>query len=130
MYLPNGCMRAIEKYGDVLDVVTVGRNFNISFGLITQFSSLVDKAPVKATQQRYFGLTTEKNDLTYIRGFLDNDDLKSVKRLNRGEFIYQFKGETRKFQVERYAPVNANEKDGQTWAMRASPVTVGVPWMI
>jgi DNA helicase HerA-like ATPase len=60
-YLPQGCTRlAIRRSSpceNVLDVVTVGANYGLGFGLITQFPALVDKPPVKITQQRYFGWT-------------------------------------------------------------------------
>jgi hypothetical protein len=29
LYLPNGCKRSLRKCGSVLDVVTVGRNYNV-----------------------------------------------------------------------------------------------------
>jgi len=103
MYMPNGAMRSLDKYGPVLDLISVGANFGVRFGLITQFPANVDKAPVKITQQRYFGWTTEKNDLNYIKSFLtEKEDIDALKKLNKGEFIYQLRGKTQRVKVEAF----------------------------
>ena len=102
-YLPNGCMRSSRKYGSLIDLITVGANFNIRFGLITQFPAMVDKAPVKIAQQRYFGWTTEKNDLDYIQKFIGKEWLKEIKALRKGEFLYQCRNTITKFRCERFS---------------------------
>ena len=103
-YLPNGCMRSLRKYTPVVDYITVGGNYNTSFGIITQFPAMVDKAPVKAAQQRYFGLSTEENDKTYIKSFIGKKHLENLINLRLGEFLYQNRGNVSKFQCEKYAP--------------------------
>ncbi len=102
-YLPNGCMRSSRKYGSLIDLITVGANFNIRFGLITQFPAMVDKAPVKIAQQRYFGWTTEKNDLDYIQKFIGKEWLNEIKGLRKGEFLYQCRNNITKFRCEPFS---------------------------
>lgn len=103
LYLSNGCMRSLRRYGNVLNVVSNGRNFNVRFGLITQFPANVDKAPVKITQQRYFGWTTEKNDLAYIKSFLNTkQELEQLKNLNKLEFLFQYRGRVEKIKIAPY----------------------------
>lgn len=103
LYLSNGCMRSLRRYGNVLNVVSNGRNFNVRFGLITQFPANVDKAPVKITQQRYFGWTTEKNDLTYIKSFLNTkEELDQLRNLAKLEFLFQYRGRVEKIKIGYY----------------------------
>ena len=91
IYLQQNSMRA-NSSAEVMRLITVGRNFKIRYGLITQFPSTIDKLPVKMTKQRYFGYTDEKNDVEYIRSFL-GDQVEELKSLKLGEFIYN-KGTT------------------------------------
>jgi hypothetical protein len=105
-YLPSGCMRLAVRRSSpcesVLDVVTVGANYGLRFGLITQFPALVDKPPVKITQQRYFGWTWEKNDLLYVRAFIGKEWAAKLIELKRGQFIYQNKEKTSLIQVPKF----------------------------
>jgi DNA helicase HerA-like ATPase len=98
-YIPNGCLRSLKKYGAVLNLVTTGANFGLRFDLITQFASMVDKTLVKMCQQRYFGWSHEKNDISYARGFLTREWVDLLPSLQTGEFIYQKREETRKIRV-------------------------------
>ena len=88
-------------------LITVGANFNISFGLITQFAAEVSKLPVKATQQRYFGLTSEPNDIRYIRGFIGKEQAEELRNLSVGEFIYSYRNKIQRFQT--WQPENKNK---------------------
>jgi len=114
-YLPNGSMRLSVRrspiYDGVLDVVTVGANFGLRFGLITQFPALVDKSPVKITMQRYFGLTWEKNDIAYIKFFIGKEASEQLRSLNKGEFVYQYKDRIEKIQTEIYKSHNTTSED-------------------
>lgn len=101
-YLPNGCMRSLRLYMPVVDYITVGGNFKTSFGLITQFPSMVDKAPVKAAQQRYFGLSTEFNDKQYVKSFIGKENLGELANLQLGQFLYQNRGSVTKFQCAKF----------------------------
>lgn len=101
MYFPNGCCRS-KKYSQIVDFVTVGGNYGLSFGAITQFSASVDKAVVKLAQQRYFGLTTEQNDKQYVQSFIGKDWLREVVKLERGEFVYQCRDKIEKFKCGKF----------------------------
>jgi len=98
LYIPSGSLRlAIRRSSpceSVLDVVTVGANYGLRFGLITQFPALVDKPPVKITQQRYFGWTWERNDVAYIKAFIGKEWAAKLQSLQKGEFIYQCRDKT------------------------------------
>jgi energy-coupling factor transporter ATP-binding protein EcfA2 len=113
-YLPNGSMKiSVRKtpiYDGVLDIVTVGANYNLRFGLITQFPALVDKSPVKITMQRYFGLTWEKNDIAYIKFFIGKEASEQLRSLNKGEFVYQYKDRIEKIQTEIFRPIQKVQK--------------------
>jgi DNA helicase HerA-like ATPase len=87
IYLQQGAMRS-KAYAEVMRLVTVGRNFKIRYGLLTQFPSSVDKLPVKMSKQRYFGYTDEKNDKDYIQSFLGKELTEELKTLKIGEFYY------------------------------------------
>jgi hypothetical protein len=93
--------------------VTVGANFNLRFGAITQFPAMLDKALVKITQQRYFGFTTENNDLNYVKGFVGKEhtdrlnkdgtpNQNSVFNLQKGQFLYQLRNRIEKIQSCKY----------------------------
>jgi hypothetical protein len=106
-YLPNGCFRAARKYAPIVDLVTVGANFNLRFGAITQFPAALDKGVVKITQQRYFGWTTEFNDRNYVKSFVgkefvDPKQPDSVFNLRKGEFLYQLRNKIEKIQSTPY----------------------------
>ncbi len=87
IYLQQSSMRS-RAASEVMRLITVGRNFKIRYGLITQFPSTVDKLPVKMTKQRYFGYTDEKNDKDYIESFLGRELVEELKTLKIGEFFY------------------------------------------
>jgi hypothetical protein len=92
-YLPQGSMRlAVRRNSpceNVLEVITVGANYGLRFGLITQFPALVDKPPVKICQQRYFGWTWERNDINYVKAFIGKEWTEKLCTLQKGEFIYE-----------------------------------------
>ena len=99
-YFPNGCFRSPKQFSPCIDLVTVGANFNLRFGVITQFPASLDKSVVKVCQQRYFGWSTEMNDLNYIKAFVGKEytmpNLKgktnndSVFNLQKGQFSINY----------------------------------------
>jgi hypothetical protein len=122
-YVFNGCSRTKDTFDAIMDYLTIGGNFNLSFILITQFPALVDKSFVKATQQRYFGISSEKNDTSYIKGFIENEDSKRLKQqlgisgsafitkfLQRGQFVYQNRGRVEVFTCQKYVPTRIEQK--------------------
>lgn len=112
-YLPNGCMRS-RKYSDITDFVTVGGNYGLSFGAVTQFSASVDKAVVKLAQQRFFGLTTEDNDKKYVRSFIGKKWMDDLVSLRLGQFLYQNRATIQKFQCDRFSNVHEVKADSLT----------------
>ncbi len=120
----------MRKYGNVLNVISNGRNFNVRFGLITQFPANVDKAPVKISQQRYFGLTTEKNDITYVKSFLnDKKDVDTLRNLGKLEYLYQYKGKVEKVTVGRYHSANnANRANSANKIEPIQAISYGYSW--
>ncbi len=116
-YLYNGCMRSSENFESIIDYITIGGNFHTSYLAITQFPAMVDKAIVKAAQQRYFGLTSEKNDVNYVKSFIGDMDSNRIKSslgidakdkrfvthfLKRGQFVYQHLGDVQLMQCQKY----------------------------
>jgi hypothetical protein len=105
-YLPNGAMRLSTRHDSpcesVLDVVTVGANYNLRFGLITQFPAMVDKAPVKICQQRFLGWSWEKNDVDYLKAFIGKEWAMKLRDLQRGQFIAQCRNKIELIQTERF----------------------------
>jgi DNA helicase HerA-like ATPase len=124
-YLPNGCLRlAIRRsspYESVLDIVTVGANYRIRFGLITQFPAMVDKAPVKISMQRYFGWTWEKNDVAYLRGFLGKE-VDHLRSLERGQFLYQLRDKTMIIQTKAFGKLTEPKisRNSFEWSFKCS----------
>lgn len=105
LYFPEGCMRA-KRYQEALRIITVGRNFNIRFGLITQWCALIDKTVIKFPRQRYFGYTDEKNDKEYLRNFIGSR-VDELETLQVGEFMYDVGKKTKKVQVPLFKLVKA-----------------------
>jgi len=100
LYLPNHGLRA-NIYQETMRLVTCGRNYNIRYGLITQFPSMVDKTCVKMTKQRYFGWTNEKNDIAYLRAFL-GDKVSELETLEVGQFLYDYGKTTKRIEVPKF----------------------------
>lgn len=108
-YLPQGSMRLATRKASpcesIINLITTGANFNLRYGLISQFSSAVDKLAVKITQQRYIGATWEPNDTAYLKGFLGKTWAEKLKTLARGEFVYQCRGTTELIRTPRYGQI-------------------------
>jgi len=119
-YFANGVFRSPRIFSPCIDIVTVGANYNLRFLAVTQFPAMLDKALVKVCQQRYFGWSTEMNDLSYIRSFLGKENVNpknadSVFNLRKGEFIYQLRNHIEKIQSNRYtAPQSSYNLNGAT----------------
>ena len=105
-----------KKLTQTKRLVTQGANFSISFGLITQFCAEVSKLPVKATQQRYFGCTSEPNDTKYLRGFIGKEWAEQLRNLGVGEFIYNFAKIIKRFTVPDPQPQNKTANQGLVYS--------------
>jgi len=100
IYLPNHVLRS-NAAQEILRLITCGRNYNIRFGLITQFASMVDKTCVKMCKQRYFGFTNEKNDIAYLKAFL-GDRTSELETLEVGQFLYDYSKTTKRISVSLF----------------------------
>jgi hypothetical protein len=85
---PNGSFRSHKKSAS-LSLISVGRNFKLRFIAVTPFSANIDKYPIKMAAQRWFGSTSEHNDLTYLRHFL-GDQAYELTTLQNGQFFSHF----------------------------------------
>lgn len=105
LYFPQGSMRSLKRHSSAVELVTNGRNFNVRFGVITQFPSMIDKLLIKMCKQRYFGWTNEPNDVDYIDDIIGKEHAKNLEKLEVGEFIYSYpvrKGGTRQIKVPMF----------------------------
>jgi hypothetical protein len=104
--IPSGAMRSPQKYENVINLVTVGRNFSLRFALATQFPAMCDANLFKSPQQRYFGWTTEFNDVSRIRSYFPRkrkNELEEVLRsLGKLCFMYQYGNTIDKFKIDYY----------------------------
>lgn len=76
-----------KKAQNTVMLLTEGRNYNVRFGCICQFSSMIDKNAMRYMRQRYYGFTVETNDVRYLQGFL-SDSVEELKTLQAGEFLF------------------------------------------
>ena len=101
LIFPNGSLRGLKRYAEAVTFATIGRNYKLGFGFITQFPANVDKLLVKLTVQRYFFQTWEPNDYRYMQRLLGKY-AKELRSLEVGECIYQAKGEIKKVVFPEY----------------------------
>ena len=85
-FLGNHSLRS-RVYEEVMRLVSVGRNFKIRFGAISQFPAYIDKLTLKLMGQRYFGYTSDGADKEYIRRFI-GEEAEKLDSLEVGEFVY------------------------------------------
>lgn len=84
---PEGVMKA-KRLQNVVRLATVGRNYGIRLGIVTQFAAMTDKNILRYMAQRYFGWTDEWNDVRRIETMVGEDDAKSLKTFRSGDFLY------------------------------------------
>ena len=119
IYLQQGSMRS-KSASEVMRLITVGRNFCIGFGLVTQYPSTVDKLLIKAIRQRYFGYTDEKNDKDYIESFLGKKLVEELKTMKAGEFMFNCGGITKRVQFPLFISPIVPEKCDCTKQVQSS----------
>lgn len=90
LYFYEGSMRSLKRQSNAVELVTNGRNFNIRYGVICQFPSMIDKVLIKITRQRWFGCTSEPNDLRYIEDIIGSEMAEQLSSLETGEFVYSY----------------------------------------
>jgi len=102
LFIPNHALRNHRRYGSILGLVSMGRNYNLRCGFVSQFPSYVDKYLVRNTQQRYYGWMWEPNDLRYVKQLLGKRWSQQLSALEVGEFVYQNKAEIQKIKVPMF----------------------------
>ena len=85
--LPEGSMKA-KRLQNIVRLMTIGRNFKIRMGIVTQFASLIDKTAIRFAGQRYFGWTVEYNDVHRISSMIGKEEAETLKYYKTGEFFY------------------------------------------
>jgi DNA helicase HerA-like ATPase len=85
--LPEGVMKS-KTLQNLVRLITVGRNYKIRVGMITQFAAMLDKSALRYMGQRYFGWTDEYNDVHRIGTMIGFEESKALKFLKSGEFLY------------------------------------------
>lgn len=87
--LPQGSMRA-KRLQNIVRMLTVGRNYKIRAGTITQFAAMVDKDATRYMKQRYYGWTSEVNDVSYIGKIIGDVEANNLRYYNAGDFTYDY----------------------------------------
>jgi hypothetical protein len=85
--LPEGSMKS-KRLQNVVRLMTVGRNFKIRMGVITQFASMIDKMAIRCQGQRYFGWTAEYNDVKRVASMIGEEAAETLKYYKTGDFWY------------------------------------------
>jgi len=138
MYFYQGSMRSPKKTPNCIELITVGRNFGLRYGAITQFPSMIDKLLIKMTKQRYFGWTSETNDVDYIESIIGSEWGDELKKLMEREFIYSYPTRTNTEPMKIIIPEwSKNGKPNKPeWNykieiddLERQPITVKTQWM-
>ncbi len=105
-YIPSGALKSPQKYEPMINLVTVGRNFTVRYALATQFPAMADANLFKSPQQRYFGWTTEYNDVNRVRSYFPREEKESLEKrlrdLGRLKFLYMYRNDLREFRITPY----------------------------
>lgn len=87
MLLPQNHLRAREAQ-EILRLVSAGRNFEMSYILITQRPSLIDQTALALSSQRYFGKIESELDREKIEPWIGKDFASKLSGLKCGQFVY------------------------------------------
>ena len=105
-YFKEGFMRS-KRLANASMLLSEGRNYGVRFGLITQFSALIDKTAMRYMRQRYFGYTSEPRDVEYITMFFPKNKRQEIaetlRNLKAGQFIYTRTNGVSKIEIEPYS---------------------------
>ena len=86
IYFPLAALSS-KNTQNTMRLLTVGRNFNVSMGAISQFPALVSKELIKHSGQLWIGCCAEPNTVRYWSGIIGKSAEK-LKDLQNGEFVY------------------------------------------
>lgn len=104
LYLNQGSLSS-NVAQELLRLITVGRNFNLRFVLLTTFPAIVDKTAIKACKQKYFGFFDEPNDINYLKFYL-KEKTTNLKAFQVGEFYNTCGSILRRIKVNEYGKEN------------------------
>jgi hypothetical protein len=101
--IPQGVMRS-KRLQNVARVITVGRNYKIRVGIVTQFAATVDKDALKSAKMRWFGWTDEYNDVSYIGKMVGEEEAKGLRYYEPGTFLFNYtaKNTMEKIKIKPY----------------------------
>jgi len=99
LLIPQGKLRS-NVAQEVLRILTVGRNYNISYIAITQRPATVDTTVLELTDVQFFGKCTGQNDLKKLSNYVAN--VNKLKKLKVGEFILIEDGEEVTYKSELF----------------------------
>jgi energy-coupling factor transporter ATP-binding protein EcfA2 len=110
IYVPSNALRSPHDFEPLINLITVGRNFTLRYALATQFPAMADANLFKSPQQRYFGWTTEFNDVNRIRSYFPREEKdaweKTLRRLGKLKFLYQYRDAITPFTITPYSEGN------------------------
>jgi hypothetical protein len=89
MVLPQNSLSA-KRLQNVVRLLTIGRNYKIRMGVVTQFASMVDKNAMRFMTQKWFGWTDEYNDVKRIATMVGDEAAEELKFYEPGNFLYYY----------------------------------------
>jgi len=99
LLIPQGKLRS-NLAQEVLRILTVGRNYNVSYIAITQRPATVDTTVLELTDVQFFGKCTGQNDLKKLKNYVPN--VERLKQLKVGEFILIEDSKETKFKADLF----------------------------
>lgn len=88
--LPKNRLTSIEAE-EILRLITVGRNFDLSYIGIVQRPALTDTSLFELSSQKFIGRLDGQNDKKKLRNYIDREYIDMLDSLSIGEFVYKTK---------------------------------------
>jgi Cdc6-like AAA superfamily ATPase len=98
-FLQNSVLRS-KKCENLMNLLAVGRNFNLRYVVIGQAPALIDKVFLKLCELKFYGFLNELNDLNCLKRTIGKTWTEQVTKLDVGEFVFQSKHVIRKVKVD------------------------------
>jgi len=116
IYFPLAALSS-KNTQNTMRLLTVGRNFNVSMGAISQFPALVSKELIKHSGQVWIGCCAEPNTVRYWGGIIGKSAEK-LKDLQNGEFVYYCRN---KISLTEIAPYESEVRKTQIQIPEVQP---------
>jgi len=94
---------------EILRLITVGRNFKLSYILLTTRPSLVDTSLVALSDQIYIGRLDDINDIRRVKRWIGVYEHR-ISRLKTGQFIYRREGDTKLIDTPLFRNIRVEKK--------------------